>query len=59
LQLDKISTQEKEELDMLFIEAVVDASLPFTFTENPAIQRLFRRLRPAYKLPGRKDVSID
>jgi len=59
LQLDKITPQEKAELDALLVEAVIDGGLPFSLTENPAIQRLFNRLRPAYKLPSRHDVSVE
>lgn len=56
-QIDRVTAEEKTDLDMLFIEMVIDAGLAFSFTENPAVQALFSKLRKAYKLPTRKDVS--
>jgi len=44
--------QEKNLRDMRFIEAVIDAKLAFSITENPAAIALFKQLRPAYELPS-------
>lgn len=58
MQLYGISPEEKELLDMRFIEAVIDAKLAFSIIENPAMIALFKQLHPAYELPSRKEVSI-
>ena len=57
LQMDAITAKEKEDLDILFVEAVIDANLAFSITDNPAVKAFFARLRPAYNLPSRWDVS--
>lgn len=58
LQMDIITPADKAKLDDKFIEMVIDGGLSFRFVENPAVKDFFAMLRPAYKLPDRRDVSV-
>lgn len=56
-QLDYMTPEEKAELGALFVEMIVDASMAFCVVDNPAVKAFVAKLRSAYKLPTRRDVS--
>lgn len=57
MQPDKISPREQRELEDLFIQMLVDTCSSFNVVENEEFQAFFKRLRPAFRVPSRKDVS--
>ena len=58
-QIPMRSSADKDQLDKLFIRAVIDASLPLSITENESFCAFIRALCPAYKLPSRYEVSLN
>ncbi|XP_065313935.1 uncharacterized protein LOC135923222 [Gordionus sp. m RMFG-2023] len=55
--IDRINSKEKNELDQLFAKAVYASNLPFHITENPYIQEFFKKIRPIYTLPRRRQLA--
>ncbi|XP_065318646.1 uncharacterized protein LOC135926645 [Gordionus sp. m RMFG-2023] len=55
--IDRINPKEKNELDQLFAKAVYASNLPFHITENPYIQEFFKKIRPIYTLPRRRQLA--
>jgi hypothetical protein len=48
---------EKAQLDEVFIEMVIDAGMAFSVVENSTVKASAAKLRPAYTMPTRRDVS--
>ena len=55
--VDSISKADKQHLDELFIEMLINTAWSFCVVENPAVLLFFRALRPAYQLPSRYEVG--
>ncbi|XP_065315317.1 uncharacterized protein LOC135924197 [Gordionus sp. m RMFG-2023] len=55
--IDRINPKEKNELDQLFAKAVYASNLLFHITENPYIQEFFKKIRPIYTLPRRRQLA--
>ena len=55
--MDSISKSDKQHLDELFIEMLINAAWSFCVVENPAVLLFFCALRPAYQLPSRYEVG--
>ena len=56
-KIDTMSTKEKLNNDQNLVRAIVSANLPFVVLENLDFVKFIAQLRPAYKLPSRKQVS--
>lgn len=56
-QPDKVTAAENKKLNALFIDMLIHAALAFAVVENPAFLAFFAQLRPAWKVPSRKQVS--
>ncbi|CAG8764585.1 2122_t:CDS:1, partial [Racocetra fulgida] len=54
---DNITTNEQDNLEFGFAEAVFQCGLPFLFCELAPIQAWIKKLKPFFKLPPRKKMS--
>ena len=54
---DEITKREGGQLRTLFAEMVYATNLPHSWTEHAAVQKSFKALRPAFKLPSRLQLS--
>jgi len=41
------------------LRALISANVPFSFVDNPEVNKLFKMLRPSYDLPSRKWISTE
>ena len=55
--IDRISKNEQEELELLFAKSIYQCGLFLSLPELKPVQDLWRKARPAFKLPGRKKLS--
>ena len=54
---DELTKKEAGQLETLFAEMVIATNLPHSWTEHAAVQKFFKALRPAFKLPSRRQLS--
>ena len=59
MQINHFHCIENKQLINNFGRAVVSANLPFSFVEDPEVQKLFALFNAYYKLPSRKWVSTN
>ena len=57
--IDRISSAEQQEFEILFATAIFRCGLHFSFAELKPIHDIFYSIRPALKLPSRKKLSTD
>jgi hypothetical protein len=55
--VDKITSAEQDEAELLFAQAVYRCGLFLSLSELEPIKILFQKLRPCFKLPSRKALS--
>jgi hypothetical protein len=55
--VDKISSAEQDEAELLFAQAIYRCGLFLSLPELEPIKILFQKLRPCFKLPSRKALS--
>ncbi|CAB4493572.1 unnamed protein product [Rhizophagus irregularis] len=55
--VDRISSAEQDECELLFAQAVYQCGLFLSLSELEPIKILFQKLRPCFKLPSRKALS--
>ena len=54
-----IPTNETTAIHCQLLRALISANVPFSFVNNPEVNKLFKMLRPSYNLPLRKWISIE
>ncbi|PKY36823.1 hypothetical protein RhiirB3_460370 [Rhizophagus irregularis] len=55
--VDRISSAEQDECELLFVQAVYRCGLFLSLSELEPIKILFQKLHPCFKLPSRKALS--
>jgi hypothetical protein len=54
-----MSTNETAAIHRQLLRALLSANVPFSFIDDPEVNKLFKMLRPSYNLPSRKKISTD
>lgn len=55
--LDKITSQNKEDIDTALARAIYSSGTPLSITQNKYWQQAFKLIRPSYQLPSRYSLS--
>ena len=55
--VNSVSEAEKKDYDKTFARMIFDTALPFNFASAPSVINCFKKIRPAYTLPTRKQLS--
>ena len=53
-----MTAPEQTELELLWAKATYTNAWSFNSMENPFLQHFFQRIRPAYKPPTRRQLSV-
>ena len=54
---DELTQTETRQLRTLFAEMIYTTNIPHSWVEHAAVQKFFKELRPAFKLPTRHELS--
>jgi hypothetical protein len=54
-----LSTSETATIHCQLLHALLSANVPFSFVDDPEVNKLFKMLCPSYNLPSRKWINTD